>query len=268
MQEDQGKIVRDTAEAIEGVAKAVPIYQDLVRPAAQEVGTVLARTVHAALAPLRGLVWGVEQIEEYLYSTLAEKLKRVPNERIQTPEPTIAGPALEALRFAGKEPVLREMYANLLATAMDREMAERAHPAFVDIIRQLAPDEAKILRWIVAAKHRARPVINVYSRDKEGVGQRGVLRHFSLLGVEAGCEHPHLTSNYLENLCRLALMEMPEGRSYADKSVYEPLENHPEVLALKKQIETDGRVPWIAQEAFDVTTFGVQFLNASVIEPS
>ena len=145
-----------------------PMYEDLVQPAAKEIGTALGRTVHTALAPLRGVVWAAEQAEEYVYGALMKRLKGVPPERIGTPKLTVAGPAVQALKFAGAEPVLREMYANLLATAMDRQTAERAHPAFVEIIKQLTPDEARIAAYIPAQP--SRPVISLYGGKAGTVG--------------------------------------------------------------------------------------------------
>lgn len=51
--------VEAAAKAIKGVVEAVPVYQDLVQPAAKEVGKGLqtvAKLVHVALAPVSGLV--------------------------------------------------------------------------------------------------------------------------------------------------------------------------------------------------------------------
>lgn len=53
--------VRDVVDAVAGFAKAVPVYQDIVQPAAQELGKALqtvAKTVHIALAPVSALVPG------------------------------------------------------------------------------------------------------------------------------------------------------------------------------------------------------------------
>jgi hypothetical protein len=129
---DENKI-RDAADAVRGVVEAVPVYQDVVQPAAKEVGTALqtvAKTIHLALAPLVILVWGYEQISEYLERTLTEKLKSIPPEDINTPNPNIVGPTMEALRFSAHEPKLRELYVNLLATSMNSSTSQGAHPAF------------------------------------------------------------------------------------------------------------------------------------------
>jgi Abortive infection alpha len=256
--------IKETAEAVEAVLKAVPVYPDLVQPTAREIGTVMGRAVHAALMPLRGVVWCFEQIEDFVTAAVTERLADVPPERVQTPAPTVAGPALEALRFAGSDETLRELYANLLATAMDRQSAERAHPAFVEIIKQLTPDEAKILRMIARSGRTPRPVINISGREKDQSGRRAYLHHFSLIGEQAGCQHVHLTPSYLENLCRLMVTAIPPYSWYSDPGVYDAVEGHAQVLALKARIAADGRTVDIERERFDVTNFGAQFLAACV----
>lgn len=57
---DENKF-RDAADAVTGLAEAVPIYQDVVQPAAKEFGVALqtvASAVHVALAPVSELTEG------------------------------------------------------------------------------------------------------------------------------------------------------------------------------------------------------------------
>src|SRR5258707_14575419 len=120
---DENKI-RDAADAVKGLVAAVPVYQDALQPAIREVGVGLqtvAKTIHVALAPVSALVWGYEQIKDFVSTRVAEKLKDVPPERITSPDPHVVGPALEALRYTGHEENLRELYANLLATSLDAD---------------------------------------------------------------------------------------------------------------------------------------------------
>ncbi|MFD2454137.1 DUF4393 domain-containing protein [Ideonella paludis] len=144
---DESK-VRDVVDAVTGVVQAVPVYQDVVQPAAQELGKALqtvAKSVHLALAPVSALVWGYDQIKDFVATKVAERLKNVAEENIVTPKPNVAGPALESLRYTGHENSLSELYANLIAASMDKTTAAGAHPAFVEIIKQLTPDEAKLV---------------------------------------------------------------------------------------------------------------------------
>lgn len=264
--------IRDAADAIKGIAEAVPIYQDALQPAAKEVGTALqtiARTIHVVLAPVSALVWGYDQIKDFVNNRLAEKLQNTPSENITEPKPNIAGPALEALRYTGHEPSLRELYANLLATAMDSSTINDAHPCFVEIIRQLTPDEAKLLQYFAVTN--LLPLVNLrweYKEEKEGQ-QGGVTLyvHFSLFGQEAGCLLPDLMPSYLDNLSRLGLIDIPEDTFYTYPGVYDLLEQHPEVLELKLNIEAiDNRRFKVERNLVRVTALGKQFLRACVIE--
>lgn len=52
--------------AVKDLAEVVPVYQDLMQPAFKEIGKGLetvAKSVNVALAPLKVVVWGYEQIE-------------------------------------------------------------------------------------------------------------------------------------------------------------------------------------------------------------
>lgn len=228
----------------------------------------VAKTIHIALAPVSALVWGYDRIKDFVSSRVAEKLKDTPQEQIQPPKANIAGPALEALRYTGHEPTLRELYANLLAASMDKRTAAMAHPSFVEIVKQLLPDEARLLA--VCAEDRAFPLITVRVNQKPPAeGGRDVLRHFSLLGVDAKCEIPNLVPSYLDNLTRLGIIEIPQFFRYMAPNVYDALENHPEVLAVVELINKQpDKVASIDRKGFFVTQLGRQFIAACVVDHS
>lgn len=226
---DENKI-RDTADAVKGIVEALPVYQDILQPAAKEIGTALqtvAKTVHIALAPVSALVWGYDQIKEFVSTRITEKLKDVPPENIISPKLHVAGPALESLKYTGHDKFLREMYANLLAASMNVVTAEQAHPAFVEIIKQLTPDEARILKLF---KHQSTfPLVNISKEvsvhDDPRIGYVNLISNFSLIGIKAGCEQPSDTPIYLDNLCRLGLAEVPSSCEILTPEFYNELES-------------------------------------------
>lgn len=264
--------VRDVAEAVKGIVEAVPVYEDVVQPAAREVGTALqtvAKTIHVVLAPVSALVWGYDQIKDFVSTKVAERLRNVPPAEICTPRPNVAGPALEALRYTGHEESLSDLYANLLATAMDARTANEAHPAFVEIIRQLTPDEAKIVKLF--AQERAFPLLNVRwdyaEQTDEHRGGQDVLTHFSLLGEEAGCEFPQFTPSYLDNICRLGLAEIPAFYEYTKVGVYDELEEHPDVAAMRAAIEVNPELKVsVSRRGLRITQLGRLFCKACVVD--
>lgn len=263
--------VRDVVDAVTGVAKAVPVYQDVIQPAAQEIGKALqtvAKTVHIALAPISALVWGYDQMKDFVSTKVADRLKNVPPENIVTPKPNVAGPALEALRYTGHESSLSDLYANLLAASMDKATAQGAHPAFVEIIKQLTPDEAKLVALFV--KDIPFPLINLrweFKENPEGkTGGREILVHFSHLGQLAGCEFPEMAPTYIDNLCRLGLAEVPAFLTYTTKGVYEPLESDPQVVKIKTSLEANEQLkPVIKRKGMQITELGKQFAKICVV---
>lgn len=59
--------------------------------------------------------------------------------------PQISGKVVEGIKYLEVESLLADLFANLLARAIDKERVSEAHPAFPSIISQLSPDEAVIL---------------------------------------------------------------------------------------------------------------------------
>lgn len=120
------------------------VYKDIAKPVLQEVGVVAGRTAKALLSPIRGMLWGWEQIEKFVEESVQKKLEGVPEERRKFPEPEIAVPLLQALTYTAQNETLREMYINLLANSMDTEKGKVVHPSFVEIIKQMNTLDAKV----------------------------------------------------------------------------------------------------------------------------
>jgi len=126
------------------------------------------------------------------------RLKDVAEERIQPPPANIEAPT--ALQYVllgdGLDMAqLREFFENLLAAAMDRDTTASAHPAFVSMIAQLTPDEAKILKSI----------------------DRDVYAYFDLpgglqtvLGAGIGINESKVDF-YVSNLVRLGIIQLQTG---------------------------------------------------------
>jgi hypothetical protein len=217
-------------------------YQDAIQPGAKELGlaakpagkefgeavTTIAKAVNMALGPLRGFIWCWEQVQDYVVEQVNERFKDKP-ENLVAPNAVVAVPVLQALQYTGSSPTLRDMYMNLLATAMDKDTATKAHPAFVEIIRQLTSDEARIMKRM-ADKTRPAPRKNV----------RGYAWLCDDVATESGCEVTDGSIAYVDNLCRLGLLrnaQMPKG-----------------VLMLED--------PHQEREGVSITQFGINFCEA------
>ena len=260
--------VEGTIKAVTGLVKEVPIYQDAIQPLAIEAGKALqtvGRTVNAALMPVRGLVWGVEKIEEFVQLRVSRKLADVPVENICTPDPAVAGPALESLRYTGHKESLSELYANLLASAMDKDTAKTAHPGFVEIIRNMSSDEARILEFVMKAK--VVPIVDIKRVFLKQEGEIKIQELISTVAHDAGCEHKELSASYIVNLERLGLVEVPRDAYLTKSDAYDRIINDPPVKAIVEKLSSDGGEEYkgdFNKYYMKMTVFGEQFGRACV----
>src|SRR5438045_457064 len=113
--------------------------------AALGTGRTAAQAVDRALKSVAAVVYCAHDVCTWLQRTLSKKLKNVPPEKLADPDPRIAAPVVQALTYSMSNDTIRQMYANLLAAAMQTDTKEDAHPAFVEIIKQMTPVDARVL---------------------------------------------------------------------------------------------------------------------------
>jgi len=125
------------------------LYQDLLHPVLAPTGKVLGlipRAINLALSPLEKWLSAKEYNVEETKKLLEKKLENVDPETIVPPEPYIAVPAMQYISYCQDNPDLRDMYAELLAKSMQEDKKDLVHPGYLEIIKQLSPDEAMLLK--------------------------------------------------------------------------------------------------------------------------
>lgn len=248
-----------------GVELVKTAYGDALQPVAKEAGKALGtlgKTVNVALFPIRGLVWGWEKIEEYLTQTVEKKLsdRKVSPDRVTTPDPDIAVPAIEALRYSK----LRENYANLVATAMNADTAMDAHPAFVEVLKQLSLDEVLILEYLPVVG-RYEPMMDLgYSLAEKG--EFITYRHVATIAADAKCKSLHSLPQLIENLCRLGLTEIPPMRRLVDDWRYDRIRTLETFIQAKASVPQGGQFTE-GLALIGLTPLGASFRDACVNKP-
>ncbi len=264
MTEDLGKEI-----AIEA-AKAVTVegYKDALQPSFKAIGGIVAlpfRAIDAALSKPK--LWVAEKQYNYerTRQLLAEKLQYTPEELIVTPENYVAVPALQQIAYCFDSDELRDMYANLLANSMNKVVKNGVHPGFVEIIKQLSPDEAKILRHFSIQKRV--PTIGL-KIDKDNGAHVIYVKEFSNVPELSMCENTTAGEKYFDNLVRLGLIERSQNGLYiSNESVYESLKNHPYIKSryesLEKQSEqiADFKKVDYIKSYCELTSFGKSFCS-------
>lgn len=116
------KVDLGVAEVIEKVKDTETVNQ------ADKTTALLIRAVHAALSPLEKWVLQKESNIEETKKLLERKLENVPVENRITPPSYIGVPALQAISYCMDDESLCNMYAELLAHAMNMDTVNDVHP--------------------------------------------------------------------------------------------------------------------------------------------
>ena len=226
---------------------------------------VLSRDV--VVGSIAFLTFGWERIRDFVMEDLPKRLRSVPNERLTLPRPIVAVPALEAIRLVGGEPELRAMYANLLASSMDSLTADYAHPAFVEIIRQMVPEEARLfehlarVEWVPAVTLSTQIQVNPPTYNVTDVG------YVTSLSEDVGISVDRI-GTYLNNVMRLGLASVHRDHAIDPPSVYDRLLAKETVRRFEEQMKREHKTPKISRHTIGLTNMGRQFARVCLSDPS
>lgn len=135
---------------------------------------------------------------------LKEKIKNIPGENLQVPPTYVAGPVLEALRYSYDEKELREMYEEMLASAMDNRKSHKIHRSYVDAIRQMEPLDAMVLKRICRLTSVTSAHIKFNQKGTSSCYVNAMPYHFCPDLCDLG--DPFQISASVSNLLRLGLL--------------------------------------------------------------
>ncbi|BCK53243.1 Abi-alpha family protein [Nocardia wallacei] len=147
---------------------------------------------------------------------------------------------------------LRRRGDALLARSADVYFTEDVHPAYDRILDQIAPDEARILRFM--ALNGPQPAVDVRTNRPLGIGSELVAGDLTSVPEQAGVRYPDRARLYLINLNRLGLLVTSDDPVVLSR--YMVLEVQPVVEAALGQA---GRVPKIVRKSLRLTEFGEDF---------
>ena len=110
------------------------------------------------------------------------------------------------------------------------------------------------------------PLVNIKSVSSINQSFQVAHRHLSLLGIDAKCEHIPLTSNYIDNLERLGLVQVETMVRMQKEDWYTRIEEYPQVKQIIEVLKkTESRTVNVEKIRLAVTDLGKQFIRACII---
>lgn len=155
---------------------------------------------------------------------LINSFKKVPAENLSKPPAQISGPLLESVMHSFDNEELKELYSNLLASAMNVNLREHAHPAFINIIQQLSNVDISILKAI--KQNPFTPFIQIDFIDNDSIPLFS-LHEPAILLDNCDCSHQHITA-CLKNLERLGIIQFTNmSLVFGTDEIINEILNHP-----------------------------------------
>jgi hypothetical protein len=221
-------------------------------PLGKKAGEITNRVGVLLLKALEPLVYGLEKSGDWIEKAVSDRLKDVPKEKIEPPNPRIAVPAMQALTYSMDDKLIREMFANLLAADMNTDTKHDAHPAFVEIIKEMTPTDAKVLRIV-----RTSTQISFVVRIGTEVAFYTIATHYSFEIEGASLDEIGKSLNNLERLGLLerreeyplgSIGEKIEAKLHADYESQRQMMDTPEIRATTK-VSENGHVVLIIKKS-------------------
>jgi hypothetical protein len=239
-------------------------YDDLVHPSAKRIGEIvslLPRAIGVALTPLEKYVLNGEYSLKATKKLLEEKLKDVDPEQIKTPEAYVAVPALQAIAYTTDNETLRDLFANLLAKAMQEDTADTVHPAFVEIIKQLSPDDAYTLKCFKNSHNL--PIVNICGNPPiatekiSGFSNVHIVLHQNVFIANSEIGDIGRQSTSITSLDRLGLVDI----SFDGSSLTTSYDEFEKLAIFKNSFSNVMRKVYIEKGRACLNPFGEAFIN-------
>ncbi len=251
----------------EELAKQVPIkqiYEDGIKTTIKETGETLGlvpRTIKAALAPLEKWILYKEYSIKETQKLLESKLENLQPEKIVTPEPYVAIPAFQAISYSMDNEELRNLYANLLANSMNIDTKDSVHPSYVEIIKQLSPDEVKILNSIYNSNRHLFPLMELRMVVNKNARKYDIIQsHVSVFDFDSTFNVNENSELYFDNLVRLGLVIISYKESLSNKELYKSIENSEKISRFFVS-NLDGAEMIYQKGIGKITALGINFLS-------
>lgn len=253
--------------------KCPQFLDNAITPPAKEIGKTLGNIFYAIFSPINFSVdklriKHLENLKSYKQEIQLE-LDKIPENNLTEPKISIVGPALEASKFYIEEEPIRIMFAKLIASSMNFETNSYTHHSFVEIIKQLNPLDAVILK-IISSDNSGLPIVKYnlfYKGDNKGFFPLAT-NVFLNIAVK-----DDITTNSvaISNLERLGLVNIDYQTYRTDEKAYFVFKQHPYYKDYESFIKQGQQDPAFLYKSIDIkkgivsiTPFGNNFINICV----
>ncbi|MCE5181879.1 MAG: DUF4393 domain-containing protein [Betaproteobacteria bacterium] len=202
------------------------VYGDLAKPGVQQAGKALSTIIGLG----NTMLWPIALLNEKAKIALKENLEKyrkkmegISVEDVCEVAPEVGVPIAEKLSYVTNEE-LSEMYTELLTNASQNQKANIAHPGFVNIINNISPDEAILMKSV--RNIPGIPFIEVRLMLKNKNEWNTLNSMMPGLACLSELHYPNNIHAYMSNLEGLGVFQIRQDIYMVGENIYEPLEEY------------------------------------------
>lgn len=162
---------------------------------------------------------------------LSNEINKTPEDKLIEPDIQVTAQALENSKYCIESEELRKMFVNLISKSINADYEATVHPSFAEIIKQMSPTDAKILKTIPLKSNI--PLVDYIVTDSANNSQRLELTNIYLSGLPNIDIFKECAT--ISSLSRLGILNIDKTRFITDTSIYKPYKETPFFKALAEE---------------------------------
>lgn len=239
--------------------------KNLTHQPTKYMGTTLADVWYivfggiSQIADKRKIKYSIE-LEKYRQE-LEGSVSLIPDDKRIEPSIQVTAVALENSKYCVEIPILRRMFAALIANSMNSDYSDMAHPAFAETIKQLSVLDAAVIRMFKMRDDNNIPVCRYVRAGKNGAYH--VLAHHLFIPDTIDLEISSFKyAESLTSLERLGLVTVDYDIQINDDSVYDILLDNSLLQAFKNDYPEHEIV--VHKGVATLSLFGYSFVQVCI----
>jgi len=202
------------------------------------------------VADKRRIKYAIE-LEKYK-KELEVSLNKVPKINRREPSTQIIMSALEESKYCIEEDTLRKLFVTLLTSSTDTRKI--VHPSFPSIIRQMSPDDAKLLSSFKPNELYPLGDIGLFKED----GSRIILKSNILLSGSTLLSEDKISVS-ISSLIHLGMIQIPFDAFLPDQNIHSAFETSDSYMLFAQQYPE--KELFVEHKIFHLTSLGELFIS-------
>lgn len=195
------------------------IYKDTAQPTTSAIGEFIGRPfelLNSLFVKTDILVEQRKLVKKEILKRTEQYLSNIPDNQLVESKLYIAEPIVNQLITIIDEETISDMFIRMLAKSMNAKECDYVHPAYIKILEQMSPLDARLLKHIFS-EHGIIPVIQYYFAEEHKTSFLGLTTGFTgekiienAIAYVEKIDYPIIQFS-LRNLIRLGMVAVSEG---------------------------------------------------------